>query len=252
MVRTIGILFPSTSKGRNWEKIEDSYLMSVFLPSFINTFCKEYDYVFYMVIDKNDRLYTSDNLTKVSNYIMNNHMNIKFISSDGIKKGHVTEMWNRALDTAYNDGCDYFYQCGDDIEFLTKNWVALSVNILQNNDDIGLTGPLDLPRLLSGKHCQPGGPRFIQTQAFFSRKHKEIHGFLFPKKIINWYCDDWMTNTYYPEYFLPIDKCFIKNVVGKPRYTVIEYKGECHMSVIAAQLAQYHKEMVKKYLLSSK
>ena len=29
-------------------------------------------------------------------------------------------MWNVLFKQAYDDGCDYFYQCGDDIEFKTK------------------------------------------------------------------------------------------------------------------------------------
>ncbi len=40
-----------------------------------------------------------------------------------IKKGHLTAMWNRLFKKAYQEGCDYFYQCGDDIQFLDKGWV---------------------------------------------------------------------------------------------------------------------------------
>ena len=32
-------------------------------------------------------------------------------------------MWNHLFHNAYEDNCDYFFQCGDDIMFTTKNWV---------------------------------------------------------------------------------------------------------------------------------
>ena len=252
MVYKIGILFPTTSKLRDWKQISDTYLYKILLPSFLKTRCSEYEYVLYIVTDDNDKIYTKVNKDIISKDISNNeNLSSKFISSSGIKKGHVTEMWNRALENAYNDNCDYFYQCGDDIEFLTDNWTTLSINKLKENNDIGITGPLDLQRLLSGKNSHPGNPRFLQTQAFFSRKHKEIHGFLFPKEIINWYCDDWITRTHYPEYFMIIKNCFIKNCGGKPRYNVIEKVGDKHMSEIVFDLVEKHRNLIKNYILSN-
>ena len=46
-----------------------------------------------------------------------------------IKKGHLTAMWNVLFKQAYDDNNDYFFQCGDDINFHTKTSQA---NILQN------------------------------------------------------------------------------------------------------------------------
>ena len=40
-------------------------------------------------------------------------------------------MWNRAFKIAYDDKCDYFLQCGDDIHFLEKDWVKDSIKILE-------------------------------------------------------------------------------------------------------------------------
>ena len=51
------------------------------------------------------------------------YIDLKFITSSGIEKGWVTKMWNRAFKMAYDDGCDYFYQCGDDMQFKTKGWI---------------------------------------------------------------------------------------------------------------------------------
>jgi len=146
---------------------------------------------------------------------------LKILSTKGIPKGWVTHMWNRAFDKAYQDGCDYFFQSGDDIKFLNKNWVNQSINELKKHNNIGMTGPLDIGRIKYGsKESQPGGSRFIQTQSFVSRRHKEIFNYYFPPEIKNWFCDDWITKTYYPEYFYLL-KNFIDNVGGQPRYEVI-------------------------------
>ena len=75
-------------------------------------------------------------------------------------------------------------------------------------------------------NSQPGGDRFIQTQSFVSRKHMEIFGFYFPEEVKNWYCDDWMTFTYYPKFFYSIPY-FCRNLGGPPRYNVI---GSLHVN----------------------
>ena len=62
---------------------------------------------------------------------------------EGIKKGHLTVMWNRLFEQAHEEKCDYFFQCGDDINFQTKDWVKDCVLTLKNHDDVGLTGPVN-------------------------------------------------------------------------------------------------------------
>ena len=89
------------------------------------------------------------------------NMEIEFIYMDGIAKGHLTVMWNRLFEKAFKDECDYFFQCGDDIEFKTKKWVNDCIATLQNSNDIGLVGPIN------------NNPRIL-TQSFVSRKHMEL------------------------------------------------------------------------------
>ena len=36
---------------------------------------------------------------------------------------------------------DYFFQCGDDIQFLQPSWVKQSIYALRINNNVGLTGP---------------------------------------------------------------------------------------------------------------
>tara|TARA_A100001011_G_C14310223_1_gene845205 strand:- start:1097 stop:1744 length:648 start_codon:yes stop_codon:yes gene_type:complete len=186
------------------------------------TYDKEHTYILYVVVDNDDPIYCNDQeKNKIYRFLsVMKNVNIKFIDSTGIPKGHVTLMWNRAFKQAYEEKCDYFFQCGDDIKFLNIGWVNKSIEKLQTNNNLGLTGPLDYDRWMTGSNSRPGGPRFIQTQSFVSRKHMEIFGFYFPPEIKNWYCDDWMTYIYYPNHYYFI-KCFVKNDGGPPRYKVI-------------------------------
>ena len=219
----IGVLVPTTTNMRNWESLKDTTLFDIFLKSFLITYDKEHRYIIYLIMDDDDKLYSKEQervALKRFIKIMKN-VELKIISSDGIPKGWVTHMWNRAFKQAYDDGCDYFFQSGDDIKFLTKNWVNKSITELKKNDNVGMTGPLDIGRIKYGSdESKPGGSRFIQTQSFVSRKHFELFGYYFPPEIKNWFCDDWITKVYYPNSFYLID-CYIQNIGGKPRYKVI-------------------------------
>jgi len=217
----VGILIPTTTNNRNWNTMKETYLYKFFMKSFLNTYCKQHSYTIYLGIDSNDKIYKKKGeLEEIKRFLLiMKNVTIKIISVDEIERGHVTKMWNKLYKQAYEDGCDYFYQCGDDIEFLTKGWVTTSINGLLKYNNKGLTGPLDKPRMeVGGKNSMPGGIRFIQTQSFVSRNHYETFGYFFPEEIKNWYCDDWITKTYFPNHFIILKDCFLKNSGGQPRY----------------------------------
>lgn len=218
----IGVLIPTTTNNRDWKSIQETYFYNIFLKSFIHTYDKEHNYTIYLVIDREDKLYSKETVKKALFEIVTMFINVdlQIIYSDNIPKGHVSLMWNKAFKKAYDDGCDYFFQCGDDIDFMDKGWVNDSIHCLSIHNNIGLSGPIDKRRWDCGQQSRPGGERFIQTQSFVSRKHMEIFGYYFPKELKNWYCDDWMTMTYYPKFFYTINH-FCQNLGGTPRYTVI-------------------------------
>ena len=206
----IGCIIPATSKGRDWTKIEESYLYQATLKSFVLTYDKEHQYIFYIGIDKNDPIYDNvDNKEKLRKFcsVMKN-MEIEFIYMDGIAKGHLTVMWNRLFEKAFKDECDYFFQCGDDIEFKTKKWVNDCIDTLQQSGDIGLVGPIN------------NNPRIL-TQSFVSRKHMELFGYYFPPEIINWFCDNWINEVYRGiNHFYPLQNHLCINIGGQPRYDI--------------------------------
>ena len=197
--KKIGILIPTTSRNRNWKTIKETHLYKLFLKSFFSTYNKEHTYIIYLVVDDNDVVYSKKTEKKALLKLTNSYTNIsfKFISSSGIPSGHVSLMWNRAFKSAYQDNCDYFFQSGDDIVFLHENWINASICELQKNNDIGLTGPVDLNRWRCGPNFRPGGSRFIQTQSFVSRKQMEIfvcsHVFISSFRVGNILCLEFLT-----------------------------------------------------------
>ena len=55
----IAILILATSKKRDsWVNIKDSYLFNMTLKSFLTTFDREHDYIFYVGIDTDDRIFS--------------------------------------------------------------------------------------------------------------------------------------------------------------------------------------------------
>lgn len=206
----IGILIPSTSNKRDWKTFDDTYLIKHTLKSFLITYNNEHEYTFYIGIDKGDRIYDDKDIqNQILRFVsVMKNINLEFVYMTDIEKGHLTVMWNILFDKAFNDNCNYFFQCGDDIQFTTKNWVNDCINILQNNNNIGVTGPLN-------------NNARILTQTFVSRRHKTLFGYFFPPEIINWCCDDWINIVYRNIHaFFPLNNHFCNNVGGQPRYDI--------------------------------
>jgi len=247
----IGFLILATSKNRdNWKSIKDSYLYNISLKSSLLTINREHKYVYYIGIDENDRIFDKkeeqEEILKFQNVFK--HITIKFIVYDNkkIPKGHHTLMWNLLFENAYNDGCDYFYQCGDDIEFKTNNWINDSINMLKSKNNIGLTGPIN-------------NNNRILTQSFVSRKHMEIFGWYFPVEIKNWCCDDWYNMVYHPNYLYPLKNHYAENKGGAPRYKINNDDNFALNNMIFKKkleqlrkdteiLANKHKKLIENYL----
>ena len=209
MPSKVAILIPSTTRQRAWKNIKETDLYKVQLKSFLLTYCPQHTYTYYIGIDDDDPLYSQDAEKKellrfIS--IMKN-VSLQFISLKGIAKGHLTSMWNLLFHRAYHDGNEYFYQCGDDIQFINKGWVSKSIELLQLYHGYGVTGPHDRMQ------------HRVHTQSFVSRRHYEIFGVYFPPQIKNWFCDDWITKVYANLLLFPLRDKWCMNVGGAPRYT---------------------------------
>ena len=242
----IGILIPCTSSGRyEWKTMKDTYLYNMTLKYLLLTKDKEHKYRFYIGYDKDDHIFGSEEQRNIIARfsIVFKKISFIFVPYTGIAKGHLTKMWNVLYQQAYDDGCQYFYQCGDDIIFKTKGWVNDCIIALQSTNGVGVAGPIN-------------NNFRILTQAFVSRKHMEIFGWFFPEEIINWCCDDWYNLVYADGFFFPLSDHYCSNDGGAPRYTidnntqfVEDLRGNTQkLREDTAILAEKHKLILYSYL----
>lgn len=206
----IAFLIPATSRGRNWSSIKETYLLNYTMKTYGITQDKEHTYRFYIGIDRDDPTYDTNDareyLEKLASIMQNT--SIEFLYMDGIERGHLTVMWNRLFKKAYDDGHDYFFQCGDDISFETHGWINACISQLEKMNGYGMTGPIN-------------NNARILTQSFVSRRHMELFGFFFPEEIINWCCDDWINEVYIGlNLCYPLYSHLCVNVGGQPRYQI--------------------------------
>ena len=170
-------------------------------------------YIIYIGYDPDDHIFDNfENQKIIKNTIK---ADVEFIKFNNIEKGYLTKMWNYLFDIAFNDNCDYFYQCGDDIYFYHNGWTSECIRMLEINDGIGITGPINI-----------NGKKSILTQTFVSRLHKIIFGYYFPEEIKNTFCDDWINFVYKKNRTYKLDKFHIVNASCKgtgERYKSYKY-----------------------------
>lgn len=242
----IALLIPSTSNGRSWSSIKESYLYNLTFKTFLLTQDPEHEYIFYIGIDKGDKIYDSPQKEELIRFkAIYKNIDIKFIYMN-CRKGYLTCMWNILFKQAYDEGCNYFYQCGDDIQFHSKGWVNDCITTLCKNNNIGITGPIN-------------NNNFILTQVFVSRIHMDIFGWFFPEEIVNWGCDDWYNWVYKPSHFFPLNKHYCTNEGGLPRYAVNDnpsfmkhYKVNVERIRLRSKaIAESHKQKLNHYLTNA-
>lgn len=230
-MKQFGCLIPSTSNGRAWNDYKDTYLYQTTLRSFLRTYSKEFKTHFYIGIDRGDPIYdTTESKDHFKRFIgVMQNVTIEFVYMENVAKGHLTVMWNQLFDKAIADHCDYFVQCGDDIEFTTVGWMQDAADILDTHGGIGVVGPIN------------NNPRIL-TQTIVTKKHKELFGYYFPPEIKNWFCDDWINEVYQGlKHFYPMRQHYCVNIGGKPRYVI--NNGQSNQDVM-----KLYKELVARDL----
>ena len=247
------LIITTSNKRANWTTIKDSYLYNMTLKTFLLTYDKEHKYKFYIGIDANDRIFDNikqqEEITRFTKAFPNIEFEFIVYDNKKVPKGHCTIMWNILFKKAYDNDYDYFYQCGDDIVFRTKGWINDSIEMLKNNNNIGLTGPIN-------------NNNRILTQSFVSRKHMDIFGWYFPEEIKNWCCDDWYNLVYSPNYLYPLNDHYASNNGGNPRYDINNdpnFTGNNNaifsnnlnkLRLETKILADTHKQLIQKYINS--
>jgi len=200
----LGICIPATSKCNRWKSWEECDLKHT-IDSIIQT-NPQYplDKIkFYFCFDKEDKFFNEVEIPKQFIYDTFNHTLHK--------KGNVVGMWNLLADTAKNE-CEYVMATGSDIKYLDEGWILASMNALKKANNIGVVGFTDLTR--GGKNDD----KLLFTQSLVHRHHLLIFATYFPNELLNWFCDDWITQVYRKnKKDIHINHRII-NAGGNPRY----------------------------------
>jgi hypothetical protein len=245
----IALLIPSTTHQRAWSNMKETYLYNLTLKTFLLTRCRraDYTYTIYIGYDDGDKILSQQSQQEQVNKFQKVFPDLKvcFVCFRFVTKGHLTKMWNILFQKAFDDGNDYFFQCGDDINFKTNNWVTSCIEVMAKHNDVGITGPIN-------------NNFRILTQCMVSRRHMEIFGFFFPEEIKNWCCDDWYNLVYQPDYFFPLRNHYCSNEGGNPRYVVnnddkfrdsAAFQNNVNkLRLETKNLAEGHKVVLRKYL----
>jgi hypothetical protein len=229
----IAIGFPSTTKGNKKPTIDNIPLMKTMLPSLLQSIDQNDDrylYILYMAFDESDAFYSRPEVQRqLERQVMKRAegYNIQFQMIKCVDShGWVSFLWNAVFQYAMDDGVDYFYQINDDIRFVTRQWTESFIGMLKNNPlypNLGVTGPFDKGNLN------------LFTQAFVSRVHYEIFGYLYPYIFKNWFSDDWLSAVYNPIRSSFKIKKFIHNTQSYgTRYEICEESGMQNLKIALA------------------
>lgn len=238
MSTKIAFLIPMTSKYREWNSVYDSNIINYTLNSFIQTYTpiNKYSIKFYLGIDKNDILFSKQREQSELYYLFNSKNLELDITTfpDTLKPGHLTAMWNILFKKAYEDNNDYFYQCGDDIQFTSSGWLQECIEKLAEKNNIGVAGPNSAQ-----------WPTIVLTQSLVSRKHYQIFGYYFPESIVNWYCDNWITMVYSPNFYSKLNHHYAPNLGGKERYPI------AHLEHVYLEELEKGKKILEEYVIQN-
>lgn len=190
----IAMLIPVTSRKMNLGATKELEFFKKVLPSFLNSLGEDYcvyDYNFYFGCDEGDKYYDSagrkHEFESCFRALTTNFPRVKLAQFMSLKETQSAPCyaWNQLFLKAYHDNNDYFYQIGDDCEFLTNGWTSGFINALRTHkNELGVTGPLDINNKL------------LMTQSFVSRTHMQVFDTYYPRFFRNWCCDEWMVYVY--------------------------------------------------------
>jgi len=218
----IAIIIPSTTNNRDWKCITETYLWNSII-SFISKYNPEYEYKFYIGVDRDDKIY-NDKKQRQKIYELCRtwkNVNLQFYPFlEEIPKGHVSAMWNILYKKAIEEFNDYFYIAGDDIIYCTEGWLDRCITALKSTKNLGAAG------------CYNGNSHIL-TQFLVSQTHYAIFNFAYNPKIKNWFVDNHLHELYSPNFLHIVEGACI-NAGGAPRYE-IDHSAE-----------SFYKELVEK------
>ncbi len=219
----IALMVASTTAGREYTRPSQLELFRFLIPTLVQTLSHQQNHVcvLYLGFDAGDRYYdegtNQKDLVEEFERVTSGCPCLEIaplVCCPG-PAGSPCAAWNRLFATAYEDGCDYFYQLSDDVCLQTQGWSDDFVADLEGRD-LACTGPVD-----------PGNDRsllgHLLTNCFVSRRHLEVFGSLYPRGFKNWYSDDWISGVYLPHHHHQTLAHWARNQSGYaegPRYDI--------------------------------
>jgi hypothetical protein len=214
---SIAILVPVCSRNQNYNNFNEVPFVNFLYPSLLKTIDAKHEYKIFVGVDSTDEFYTN-NVGEF--YFLGAPSNIvikPIILRDCEHKPAFA--WNKLFKSAYDSGYDYFLQIGDDVEIF-GDWTQKFIDSIESQDGIGVTGCLEKWNAAWRKiQNQP----LCLENAFVGRKHYEFFSSFFNSTIENWFCDEWITQIYMPNFVTIHQDLEVKNRV---RYNEIESVGE--------------------------
>lgn len=183
-IQSNSVAFLIPSKNINLSNIS---LTNLFIPTFLNTTSKQelerFNITFYIGFDEGDAFFDKEkHAYAIIKSFLPQNVQLKLFKFP--KTNWLNFIWNRLFVYAYLDGNNFFFQLNDDIKFISNNWIASSVNLLDEN--IGVVGFSD-----SMYPCR------LFPIAMVNRKHFEIFdGQFYPLTFKNWCSDEWIKTVY--------------------------------------------------------
>lgn len=204
----IALLIPICSRGRNFSI--DNYPLKDHIFSSFDFENNEYDFKIFLGSDHDDEFFTREDV-KIDMLSFSIDTELEYYNDTS---NNPVRVWNHLFRKAYDEGFDYFYQLGDDIEIITKNSIGQFINALQELKNIGVVGPIDKNLTNHRFHSQ------LLTQSFVHRTHMDIFGFYYPHEFTNWYCDNWIQGVYGPHRKRIFKEIFVCNSGRGERYEI--------------------------------
>jgi hypothetical protein len=188
----IAILIPVCSRNQNYQTLKDTTLYKKTLPSLKSSKENNYNYTIFIGIDDDDTFYLSV-IDELKMLIEDNDFQVKLLILTDCKNAPATA-WNCLASEAYSNAkYDYFFQIGDDIELISKNWTTRFIEKLKQNNNLGVVGPINISNY--NQRFKKNMKHVIEN-TFVHRTHLDIFQYYFHPHIKNWFCDDWITGVY--------------------------------------------------------
>ena len=216
IANSLAICLGITSKNQKWDTKEEIVTSFPFFRTLVSGFCKTasngYAYSFYLAYDSVDQ-YFSDK--KLLNMFRNNfyesvnnkcptasNYSIHFVECSHQKQPAKAQ--NDACMAAYMDNNEFFYRLNDDSKMITPNWTEKFIETLKSYDPpfVGVVGP-----------AHRGGNLEVLTHECIHYTHIHIHGVHYPRVMIDWYADEWITIIYRPTHSTKLENVVLDHTM---------------------------------------